>query len=36
MGTDRTEEYGKRNSVPGELLVCVAPVKIVAKNNVSD
>ncbi len=36
MGTDRAEEYGRRNAVPGELLVRVAPVKIVAKKNVSD
>ena len=25
MGADRAEEYGRRNSVPGELLVRVTP-----------
>ena len=28
MGTDRAEEYGERNGVPGELLVRVTPTKI--------
>ena len=36
MGADRAEEYGRRNSVPGELLVRVTPRKVVAKKNVSD
>ncbi len=31
MGEDRAEEYGKRNSVEGELLVRVTPIKIIAK-----
>jgi PPOX class probable F420-dependent enzyme len=30
MGADRAEEYGRRNGVPGELLVRVTPSKIVA------
>jgi PPOX class probable F420-dependent enzyme len=30
MGADRAEEYGRRNGVPGELLVRVTPGKIVA------
>jgi PPOX class probable F420-dependent enzyme len=30
MGADRAEEYGRRNGVPGELLVRVRPTHIVA------
>ena len=30
MGEDRAEEYGRRNGVPGELLVRVRPTHIVA------
>jgi PPOX class probable F420-dependent enzyme len=36
MGADRAEEYGRRNGVPGELLVRVTPTKVVARKNVSD
>jgi hypothetical protein len=36
MGTNRAEEYGRRNSAPGELLVGVITAKVVAKKNVSD
>ena len=36
VGAERAEEYGRRNAVPGELLVRVAPTKRVAKKNVSD
>jgi PPOX class probable F420-dependent enzyme len=36
MGEDRGEEYGRRNAVPGELLVRVTPTRIVAKTNISD
>jgi len=28
MGAERAEEYGKRNGVPGELLVTVTPTKV--------
>ena len=28
MGDDRAEEFGKRNAVPGELVVRVRPVKV--------
>lgn len=31
MGADRAEEYGKRNSVPGVLLVRVTPRKVIAE-----
>lgn len=36
VGEDRAGEYGRRNGVPGELLVRVAPARVVAKSNVSD
>ncbi|WP_433506812.1 PPOX class F420-dependent oxidoreductase [Pseudonocardia halophobica] len=35
MGADRAEEFGKRNGVPGELLVRVRPTKVVAHLDVS-
>jgi hypothetical protein len=36
MGEDRAEEFGKRNGVPGELLVRVRIEKVVAWASVSD
>ena len=30
MGGDRAEEFGKRNAVPGELVVRLRPVKVLA------
>ena len=36
MGANRAEEHGRRNGVPGELLVRVLTAKVVAKENVSD
>jgi PPOX class probable F420-dependent enzyme len=30
MGEDRAEEFGKRNAVPGELVVRIVPTKVVA------
>ncbi|NEW29173.1 PPOX class F420-dependent oxidoreductase [Nocardia cyriacigeorgica] len=30
MGADRAEEFGKRNGVPGELVVRVRPHKVIA------
>ncbi|APE37281.1 F420-dependent protein [Nocardia mangyaensis] len=30
MGQDRAEEFGKRNGVPGELVVRLRPTKIIA------
>jgi PPOX class probable F420-dependent enzyme len=30
MGADRAEEFGRRNGVPGELLVRLRPTKVVA------
>jgi PPOX class probable F420-dependent enzyme len=35
MGPDRAEEYGKRNAVPGELLVRVRARKVVAEAELS-
>jgi PPOX class probable F420-dependent enzyme len=36
MGSDRAEEFGRRNAVPGELLVHVHPTRIVGQRDVSD
>jgi hypothetical protein len=34
MGADRAEEFGRRNGVPGELLVRVTPTKILARTDI--
>jgi PPOX class probable F420-dependent enzyme len=36
MGEDQAEAFGRRNAVPGELLVRVAPTRVVSRKNVSD
>jgi PPOX class probable F420-dependent enzyme len=36
MGADRADEFGRRNAVPPEMVVRVAPTRIVAKVNVAD
>lgn len=36
MGADRAEEYGRRNAVPGELLVRVRPTRVFAETGISD
>ena len=36
MGAERAEEYGRRNAVPGELLVRVTPTRVIAQTNISD
>jgi PPOX class probable F420-dependent enzyme len=36
MGEERGEEYGRRNGVPGELLVRVSPSRIVAQDRIAD
>ena len=36
MGEDQAEAYGRRNAVPGELLVRVRPTKIVAMSGIAD
>jgi PPOX class probable F420-dependent enzyme len=35
MGPDRAEEFGKRNAVPGELVVRLHPAKVIANLDVS-
>jgi len=35
MGSDLAEAYGKRNNVPGELVVRVRPTKIIAQKDVA-
>jgi PPOX class probable F420-dependent enzyme len=35
MGADRADEFGKRNAVPGELVVRLRPVKVLAAFDVS-
>jgi PPOX class probable F420-dependent enzyme len=35
MGADRAEEFGKRNGVPGELVVRLRPVKVLAALDVT-
>jgi PPOX class probable F420-dependent enzyme len=36
MGADRAEEFGRRNSTPGELVVRVRPTKVIAGFDISD
>ena len=36
MGADRAQEFGRRNGVPGELVVRVRPTKIVKAFNLAD
>jgi PPOX class probable F420-dependent enzyme len=36
MGAVRADEYGRRNAVPGELLVRVRPEKVVARADIAD
>jgi len=35
MGSERGEEFGRRNAVEGELLVRVRPTKVVAKRDLA-
>jgi PPOX class probable F420-dependent enzyme len=35
MGPERAEEYGKRNGVPGELMVVLRPTKVIAAFNLT-
>jgi hypothetical protein len=35
MGADRAEEFGRRNGVPGELVVRLRPVKVIANFDVT-
>ncbi len=36
MGTERAEEFGRRNAVPGELVVRVTPTKVIKAFNVAN
>ena len=36
MGADRAEEFGRRNGVPGELLVRLRPTKVIAASGIAD
>ena len=36
MGADQAEAFGKRNAVPGELLVRITPTKIIAWKDIAD
>lgn len=36
MGADKAEEFGKRNAVPGELVVRLRPTKVIAFGGVTD
>lgn len=36
MGEDRAEEFGRRNGVPGELLVRIKPGNVVGLTGISD
>jgi PPOX class probable F420-dependent enzyme len=36
MGTDRAEDFGRRNAVPGELMVRVHPTHMVAIGGMTD
>ena len=35
MGTERAEEFGKRNGVPGELVVRLRPVRVLANFDIT-
>ncbi len=35
MGEDRAEEFGRRNGVPGELLVRVTPARVLAERDLA-
>lgn len=36
VGQDRAEEFGRRNAVPGELLVRVTPTRVLAEDRITD
>lgn len=36
MGAGKADEYGKRNGVPGELVVRITPTKVIASFDVAD
>ena len=36
MGTDRADEFGRRNGVPGELVVRITPTKVIKAFHIAD
>lgn len=36
MGPERADEYGRRNALPGELLVRLRPERVIALRDVAD
>ncbi|WP_068177209.1 PPOX class F420-dependent oxidoreductase [Mycobacterium sp. UM_CSW] len=36
MGADRADEFGRRNAVPGELVVRVRPTKVITGFDIAD
>jgi hypothetical protein len=36
VGTDQAEQFGKRNAVPGEVLVRLTPPKVTAWAQITD
>ena len=36
MGIERAEAFGRRNGVPGELLVRVRPTRVIARDGIAD
>ncbi|WP_167100795.1 PPOX class F420-dependent oxidoreductase [Mycobacterium sp. DL592] len=36
MGADRADEFGRRNAVPGELVVRITPTKVIAAFDVAN
>jgi PPOX class probable F420-dependent enzyme len=36
MGADRADEFGRRNAVPGEVVIRVNPTKVIAGFDISD
>jgi PPOX class probable F420-dependent enzyme len=36
MGADRADEFGRRNAVPGELVVRVRPTKVISGFDIAD
>jgi hypothetical protein len=35
MGSERAEEFGRRNAIPGELLVRITPERIIAETDLA-
>lgn len=36
IGADRAEEFGRRNAVPGEMLIRLTPTRVLAEDRVAD